>query len=87
MICEINNKLVGIIFWMMTYGDEKKINIIPDTEVSVYDFVAIAMLCPLMLVLITWWYVPCVWIRQNVVWSRINNILNEKRFKCKKVTK
>ena len=88
MICEITNKLVRIMLWGMSYGEEeKRVRVEPDTEVSIKDFVVIVILCPLMLLFITWWYVPCTWIYQNTVWDRTNNILNEKRFKCKKVTK
>ncbi len=72
--------------WGMSYGEERAFPK-PDTEVSVYDFVAITMLCPLMLLFITWWYVPCTWIYQNNIWGETNNTLSKKRFKCKKVTK
>ena len=74
-------------FWAMTYGDEEKLNIIPDTEVSIYDFAAIVMLCPLILLLIAWWYIPCVWVYQRTIWGETNDTLSKKRFKCKKVMK
>ena len=87
MICELTNKMVWLMLWSISYGDEREKQIELNTEVSIKEFVLIGLLCPLMLLLITWWYIPCVWIYQNTVWDKTGNILNKKRFKCKKVIK
>ena len=86
MICEITNRLVKMMLWTMSYGEEKRLYT-PDTEVSIKDFIAIIILCPLMLLFVTWWYVPGVWLYQHIICEKIGNLLNTKRFKCKKVIK
>ena len=87
MICEITNRMVKSICWLMSYGTDDERTFIPDGEVSIKDFVISTSLVILMTIFITWWYIPCVWICNNDVWQNTNNTINKKRFKCKGVNK
>lgn len=88
MICRATNKLVDISYWIMSYGCEKK-SIVPDTEVSIEDFMVALMVCISLVSLIAWWWIPCTWVYDNIlwkdnsIWNKINNVLRKKRFKCK----
>lgn len=67
----------------MLYEDDEKKEIVPDTEVSIADFTIAVMIAFLLSLMLVWWWIPCVWIYQNIKRESINNLLYKKRFKCK----
>lgn len=87
MICEITNKLTKSICWLMAYGTDDDRTTTPDCEVSIKDFITTTSLVILMVILIAWWYIPCVWLYNNDIWEDTDSVLNKKRFKCKGVKK
>lgn len=83
MICELTNKLIGYIYWIVEYGDERIDDVEPDTEVSVAGFVAAVISVFTLSILFVWWWIPSVWVRHNIL-GRASNVLHKKRFKCER---